>query len=128
LLAHSLRLLVNALEEFRPLGIEFVSLHEGVDTSTPNGAFVFGIFISIAEFERVPNSRTGMVGPGRGAGAEQAPGAAAFALDAEKAAELRAQGASSREIARELGVGVGTVQRRAQAHSKSQSLAAPISG
>jgi DNA invertase Pin-like site-specific DNA recombinase len=35
--ARSLRQLVNALEEFRSLGIEFVSLQEGVDTSTPNG-------------------------------------------------------------------------------------------
>jgi DNA invertase Pin-like site-specific DNA recombinase len=50
--ARSLRQLVNALEEFRSLGIEFVSIHEGVDTSTPNGRLVFGIFASIAEFER----------------------------------------------------------------------------
>jgi len=35
--ARSLRQLVNALEDFRSLGIEFISLHEGVDTSTPNG-------------------------------------------------------------------------------------------
>ena len=27
-------------------------MHEGVDTSTPNGRLVFGIFASIAEFER----------------------------------------------------------------------------
>src|SRR5438045_68225 len=50
--ARSLRQLVNALEDFRKLGIEFVSLHEGVDTSTANGRLVFGIFASIAEFER----------------------------------------------------------------------------
>src|SRR5580700_8307840 len=50
--ARSLRQLVNALEEFRAQGIEFISLHEGVDTSTPNGRLVFGIFASIAEFER----------------------------------------------------------------------------
>ena len=47
--ARSLRQLVNALEEFRALGIDFVSLHEGVDTSTLNGRLVFGIFASIAE-------------------------------------------------------------------------------
>src|ERR1700678_2476350 len=34
---HSLRQLVNALEEFRVLGIDFISLHEVEDTSTPNG-------------------------------------------------------------------------------------------
>jgi len=46
--ARSLRQLVNALCEFDALGIQFVSLHEGVDTSTPNGRLVFGIFASIA--------------------------------------------------------------------------------
>jgi DNA invertase Pin-like site-specific DNA recombinase len=50
--ARSLRQLVNALEEFRSLDVEFISIHEGVDTSTPNGRLVFGIFASIAEFER----------------------------------------------------------------------------
>jgi DNA invertase Pin-like site-specific DNA recombinase len=50
--ARSLRQLVNALAEFDALGIHFVSLHEGVDTSTPNGRLIFGIFASIAEFER----------------------------------------------------------------------------
>lgn len=42
--ARSLRHLVNALSEFNSLGIDFISLHEGVDTSTPNGRLVFGIF------------------------------------------------------------------------------------
>ena len=50
--ARSLRQLVNALCEFDSLGIQFISLHEGVDTSTANGRLVFGIFASIAEFER----------------------------------------------------------------------------
>ena len=50
--ARSLRQLVNPLEEFRSLGIDFISLHEGFDTSTPNGRLLFGIFASIAEFER----------------------------------------------------------------------------
>jgi DNA invertase Pin-like site-specific DNA recombinase len=50
--ARSLRFLVNALSEFDSLGIHFISLHESVDTSTPNGRLIFGIFASIAEFER----------------------------------------------------------------------------
>jgi DNA invertase Pin-like site-specific DNA recombinase len=44
--ARSLRQLVNALKEFRSLGIEFISLHEGVDTSTPTGRLVFGMPVS----------------------------------------------------------------------------------
>jgi len=35
--ARSLRQLITALEEFRALGVNFISLHERVDTSTPNG-------------------------------------------------------------------------------------------
>ena len=52
--ARSLRQLVGALEEFRSLGVDFISLHEGVDTSTPNGRLIFGIFATISEFEREP--------------------------------------------------------------------------
>src|SRR5690349_7233443 len=48
--ARSTRHLVNALAEFNTLGIQFISMHEGIDTSTPNGRLVFGIFASIAEF------------------------------------------------------------------------------
>ena len=36
--ARSVRQLVNALAEFDALGIQCVSLHEGVDASTPNAA------------------------------------------------------------------------------------------
>src|SRR5690348_13799382 len=50
--ARSLPQLVNTLTEFDALGIAFISLHEQVDTTTPNGRLVFGIFASIAEFER----------------------------------------------------------------------------
>jgi DNA invertase Pin-like site-specific DNA recombinase len=50
--ARSLSFLVSALTEFESLGIDFISLHEGVDTTTPSGRLVFGIFASIAGFER----------------------------------------------------------------------------
>ena len=118
--ARSLRQLVNALCEFDALRIQFVSLHEGVDTSTPNGRLVFGIFASIAEFERElirDRVRSGMAAArARGAriGRPRKP------VDADKVAELRAQGASWRMIARELGVGVGTVRNCGQ---KSQRVA-----
>lgn len=50
--ARSMKELVIALEEFESLGIQFVSVHENVDTTTPQGKLVFGIFAAIAEFER----------------------------------------------------------------------------
>jgi DNA invertase Pin-like site-specific DNA recombinase len=48
----SLKQLVNALDHFRALGIEFVSIHDGCDTTTAQGRLVFGIMASLAEFER----------------------------------------------------------------------------
>lgn len=48
----SLRHLVSALEEFKRLGVHFISATEGVDTSLPSGELVFQIFGSIAQFER----------------------------------------------------------------------------
>ena len=50
--ARSMRELVNALEEFRSLGIDFISYSEGADTTTPQGKLLFGIMASLAEFER----------------------------------------------------------------------------
>ena len=109
--ARSLRQLVNALCEFEALGIQFVSLHEGVDTSTPNGRLVFGIFASIAEFERElirERVRSGLAAArakGKRLGRPRAH------VDTSRIADLRKQGWGWRKIATELGVGVGTVMR-----------------
>jgi len=109
--ARSLRQLVNALCEFESLGIQFVSLHEGVDTSTPNGHLVFGIFASIAEFERgLIRER---VRSGLAAVRAKRLGRPRAQVDASRIAGLRAQGWGWRKIATELGVGVGTVMRAA---------------
>jgi DNA invertase Pin-like site-specific DNA recombinase len=117
--ARSLRHLVNALEEFRAIGIDFVSLHEGVDTSTPNGRLVFGIFASIAEFERElirARVRSGLAAArargkvlGRPKTLKVTPDDVRF---------LRATGLSFRATALELGVSLRSVQRL---------LAAPVS-
>ena len=94
--------LVNALDEFRALGIDFVSLHEGVDTSTPNGRLVFGIFASIAEFERElirDRVRSGLA-LARSRGRQL--GRPRIVVDASRAAFLRAQGCSWAAISAEM--------------------------
>jgi len=50
--ARSLKHLVTALEEFRNLGIDFISLKEQVDTTSPAGRLMFHIIAAMAEFER----------------------------------------------------------------------------
>jgi DNA invertase Pin-like site-specific DNA recombinase len=111
--ARSLRQLVNALCEFDSLRIQFVSLHEGVDTSTPNGRLVFGIFASIAEFERELIRERVRSGLAAARAKGKRLGRPPANVDASKIAALRAQGRGWRKIAAELGVGVGTVMRAA---------------
>jgi DNA invertase Pin-like site-specific DNA recombinase len=109
--ARSLRQLVNALEEFRSLGIEFVSLHEGVDTSTANGRLVFGIFATIAEFERElirDRVRSG-IASARARG--KRIGRPRVAVDASRVAAMRTAGASWDTIRRQPRIGEGTAQR-----------------
>jgi DNA invertase Pin-like site-specific DNA recombinase len=109
--ARSLRQLVNALEEFRSLGIEFISLHEGVDTSTPNGRLVFGIFASIAEFERelIRDRVKSGIAAARSKGMKL--GRPRVSVDAARIAALRNSGASWSTIARQLGLSAGTPKR-----------------
>jgi DNA invertase Pin-like site-specific DNA recombinase len=111
--------LVNALEEFRALGIQFVSIHEGVDTSTPNGRLIFGIFASIAEFERElirDRVRSGL----RNARAKgKRLGRPKVVVSSSRIAVLRKEGRSWANVAAVLGVGEGTVRRAAQASAKN---------
>lgn len=50
--ARSTKHLVLALEEFQSLGIDFISLSESIDTSTPLGRMVFTVVAVVAELER----------------------------------------------------------------------------
>lgn len=50
--ARSVSHLLRALETFKALGIEFVSLSEQIDTSTPAGKLVFVGLGAVAELER----------------------------------------------------------------------------
>lgn len=115
---------MNALAEFQALGVDFISLHEGVDTSTPNGRLIFGIFGSIAEFERElirDRVRSGIAAAkarGKRLGRPRAT------VDAARIAALRAQGCSWRAIADEMDVGVGTIRRAFQGRAKNPSALA----
>lgn len=50
--ARSVSHLLRALENFRALGIEFVSLSEQIDTSTPTDKMIFTVLGAVAELER----------------------------------------------------------------------------
>jgi DNA invertase Pin-like site-specific DNA recombinase len=120
--ARSLRHLVNALEEFRSLGIEFVSIHEGVDTSTPNGRLIFGIFASIAEFERELIRDRVKAGLRNARAKGKRLGRPKTVLDVARIARLRSQGRSWRKIARVMECSARTARRALKtAGQKGQS-------
>lgn len=50
--ARSVTHLLAALEEFRALGVEFTSVAEEIDTTTPAGKMVFTVLGAVAELER----------------------------------------------------------------------------
>src|SRR2546428_14143925 len=47
--ARSVSHLLRALEEFSHLGVDFVSLSESIDTSTPMGKMIFTVLGAVAE-------------------------------------------------------------------------------
>jgi DNA invertase Pin-like site-specific DNA recombinase len=51
-LGRSLKDLIDLITKMKNLGVTFVSIQDGIDTSTATGRFTFNIFASLAEFER----------------------------------------------------------------------------
>jgi DNA invertase Pin-like site-specific DNA recombinase len=112
--ARSTKHLLLALEEFRSLGIQFLSYQENIDTTSPLGQAVFTIVAAVATLERDlirDRVRAGL----RNARAKgKQLGRPRVAVNDAQIVSLRASGASWRTIASKLGFGEGTVRRAAQ--------------
>ncbi len=109
--ARSVLHLLRALENFRALGIEFVSLSEQVDTSTPTGKMVFTVLGAVAELERSLIAERVKAGLRNARTKGKRLGRPRVAVDAARIAALRAQGRSWREVCAETGLSKGTAQR-----------------
>lgn len=116
--ARSVTHLLRALDTFRALGIEFVSLSESLDTATPAGRMVFTVLGAVAELERSLIAERVRAGLRNARAKGKKLGRPKKILDAKRIAALRAQGVGWKRIAAKMGVGVGTLYRLAADGSK----------
>jgi DNA invertase Pin-like site-specific DNA recombinase len=105
--------LLTALEEFRVLGIEFVSLHNNIDTTTAHGKLLFTILAGFAEFERALIRERVMSGLANARANGTRLGRPPRDPDVEQIRALRRQGRSWRAIAAMMGIPTSTVRRAA---------------
>src|SRR6202161_481702 len=96
--ARSVSHLLRALETFRAQGIEFVSLSEQVDTSTPTGRMVFTVLASVAELERSLISERIRAGLRHARSKGKRLGRPRVVIDRTEVLTLRAQGLGWKRI------------------------------
>ena len=113
--ARSTAHLIEAMEEFRSLKVDFVSLRDQVDTSTPFGRAMFTITAAIAELEReltVERIRAG-IAEAKANGVHCGRPPVPFSDDQVQAAiALQEQGWGVRRIAKTLGVSKSVLHRK----------------
>src|SRR6202140_2015656 len=110
--ARSTKHLLSALEEYRSIGVQFISYQENVDTSTPLGQALFTIVSAVAQLERdlIRERVTAGIRNARANGKKL--GRPKSGVDRERIQQLKAHGQSLRQIAATLGIGYGTVRAR----------------
>jgi DNA invertase Pin-like site-specific DNA recombinase len=113
--ARSTKHLLLALEEFKSLGIQFISYQENIDTSSPLGQALFTIVSAVAQLERDLIRERVSSGMRNAKAKGVRLGRKPMIVNHEQIAELRNSGLSFAAIAKQTGLSVGTVFRAAAA-------------
>ena len=113
---------------FNALGVEFVSLSEQMDTSTPAGRMVLTVLGAVAELERSLIAERVRAGLRNARAKGKRLGRPRVYADASHIAALRSDGASWADITAALGVSKGTAQRAFYALPKGPAVAAVLGG
>jgi DNA invertase Pin-like site-specific DNA recombinase len=112
-LGRSVKNLVDLVGQLQKQGIQFKSLTDAIDTSTPSGRFFFHIMASLAEMEReltVERTRAGLE-VARQLGRKGGRKRQMTESKIESAKKLLANGVPPRDVAKNLGVSVPTLYR-----------------
>lgn len=110
-IGRSLPHLVKILSYMAERDLTLVSFRENIDLSTSTGRMLAGIFSVMAEYERSIISERTKAGLRAAKARGKKVGNAKRFFDRKKAEELRSLGWGQIRIAKELGVGVGRVNR-----------------
>ena len=112
--ARSTKHLLLALEEFRSLGVQFISYQENIDTSSSLGQALFTIVSAVAQLERDLIRERVSAGIRNARLNGKKLGRPRVKANLEEILQLQAEGHSLRKIAAKLGIGDGTVRDRLQ--------------
>jgi DNA invertase Pin-like site-specific DNA recombinase len=110
--ARDTRHLLTAMEEFRALGVAFVSLREQIDTSTPMGKAMFTIISAIGELERDLIRERVVAGVQRAKANGKHCGRPKVEMDLRPAIALLREGRGLKDVATILKVSRATLRRR----------------
>lgn len=111
-LGRSLQDLVGFLTDLQAAGVDLYLHQQGLDTTTPAGKAMFQMCGVFAEFERAMIRERVQAGLARARAQGKTLGRPKVSADVEaQVRELRAGGTGIKAIARNLGIGVSTVQR-----------------
>ena len=100
-----------ALEEFRCLGVQFISSQKNSDTSSPLGQALFTIVSAVAQLEPDLIRERVSAGIRKARAKGKQLGHPRMASDVKKIASLRTDGMSWREIAQQTGISSRTIRR-----------------
>ena len=108
-LGRNLRHLILLLDDLQAIGVDFVSLAEGIDATTPAGRLQLHILGAIAEFERSRVIERVQAGLQRAKRQGRTLGRPRRAISPRHLAQV--EGLSTREAAKVLGIPRSTLQR-----------------
>ena len=114
--ARSLKHLVDSLHEFQALNIDFISLTEGIDTTTPVGMAMFAVIGAMAQLERDLIRERVQAGMKRAKEKGKAIGRPKAYLDVEEVKRLSEEGHNVTEISRILNVSRANIYRNSNGY------------
>ena len=119
-LGRSVKALVDFVEQLEKREVQFRSLTDGIDTTTPAGRFFFHVMASLAQMEReliVERTQAGLAAA-RKRGSKMGRKRQMTESKIKSAKKLLAEGTPPKEVAKDLGISVPTLYRWLPASSR----------